>query len=115
MFIIEENIDEKKTKIAKELIQHIDNNIEHDHMTDDEENEFLNNLKANNIVDKDELVSNMLKRKALDVKGKLHHKVADKLVIDQCTSVFIKGHKKAITDFVFSKDDKRIYSVSKDC
>ena len=84
-------------------------------MTDDEENEFLNNLKANNIVDKDELVSNMLKRKALDVKGKLHHKVADKLVIDQCTSVFIKGHKKAITDFVFSKDDKRIYSVSKDC
>lgn len=29
--------------------------------------------------------------------------------------MLIKGHKKAITDFVFTKNEKKLYSVSKDC
>lgn len=112
---IEENIDDKKTRLAKELISKIDQNIDDNKMDDEEEDEFLKNLKGQDVVDKNDLLATVLKRKAMDVKGKLHHKVADKLIIPECTSVFIKGHKKAITDFVFTKDEKKIYSVSKDC
>lgn len=84
-------------------------------MEDEEEDEFLKNLKAKSHIDKDEVLAGVLKRRATDIKGKLHHKVADKLDLPNCTTTFIKGHKKAITDFVFTKDEKRIYSVSKDC
>lgn len=108
-------MDEKKTKLAKDLISRIDQNIEDGKMSDEEENDFIKNLKASDTVDKSDLVSAVLKRRALDVRGKLHHNIADKVDIPQFEYTFIKGHKKAITDFVFSKDDKKIYSVSKDC
>jgi ribosomal RNA-processing protein 9 len=108
-------MDIKKTRLAKELIQKIDQNIEDGKMSDEEEDEFIQGLKAAETNTKDEMISAVLKRRALDVKGKLHHQIADKLDLPNCTSIFLKGHKKAITDFVFTKDEKKIYSVSKDC
>ena len=84
-------------------------------MEDDEEDEFLKGLKSQITIDREEMLTNVLKRRANDVRGKLHHKIADKLDLQSSTTQFLKGHKKAITDFVFTKDEKRIYSVSKDC
>lgn len=84
-------------------------------MEDDEEDEFLKGLKSQHNIDRDELLTSVLKRRATDVRGKLHHSIADKFDIKGCTTTFIKGHKKAITDFVFTKDESKIYSVSKDC
>jgi len=49
----------------------------------------------------------------LEKKGKLLYQIADKLEFGE--RFFIKGHKKAITDFQFSKDGSKVYSVSKDC
>ena len=112
---LEENADEKKTRLAKELLTKINNDIEEEQMQDQEEDEFLKNLKGQSSIDREEVLAQVLKRRATDVKGKLHHKIADRLDIPSCTSTFIKGHKKAITDFVFSKDEKKLYSVSKDC
>lgn len=110
----EENVNDKKTRIAKELLTKINNDIDHDQMQDEEEDEFLQSLKAKNDIDKEEILAKVLRRRANDQKGKLHHKIADKLDLPNCTTIFIKGHKKAITDFVFTKDDKHIYSVGKD-
>lgn len=84
-------------------------------MEDDEEDEFIKGLKSQITIDKEEMLANVLKRRAKDVRGKLHHKIADKLDLQSSTTKFLKGHKKAITDFVFTKDEKKIYSVSKDC
>lgn len=84
-------------------------------MKDEEEDEFLQGLKSQAGIEKDEIVANVLKRRAKDAKGKLHRKLADKIDLENCKTVFIKGHKKAITDFVFTKNEKTLYSVSKDC
>lgn len=81
-------------------------------MDDDEEDNFLKNLKAKETINKDDIMASVLKRKALDVKGRLHHKIASKFNIDGCTSIFLKGHKKAITDFVFNKVRPLYSSVS---
>lgn len=108
-------MDEKKARMAKELLDKIQNDIDADEVQDQEEAEFIKNLKARNDIEKEDVLTEVLKRRAADARGKLHHKVADKLDLSASTTVFIKGHKKAITDFVFSKDEKRIYSVSKDC
>ena len=84
-------------------------------MKDEEEDEFLQGLKSQNTMEKEKLLENVLKRRANDAKGRLQHKVADKIDIENWKTVLIKGHKKAITDFVFTKNEKKLYSVSKDC
>lgn len=65
--------------MARELLNKIHKDIEDDKIEDEEEDEFIKNLKADSNIEQDEIVANVLRRRALDVKGKLHHKVADKL------------------------------------
>lgn len=112
---LDENDDEKRNRLAKELLTKINKDIQEDNIEDEEEDEFIKNLKNNNQVEDEQILESVLKRRAMDIKGKLHHKVADKLDLPNCKTTFLKGHKKAITDFVFTKDESKIYSVSKDC
>ena len=55
----------------------------------------------------------MIKRKTLEKQGKLQYSIAKDVQIGE--RVFIKGHKKAITDFQINKDGEKAFSVSKDC
>lgn len=51
-------------------------------MKDEEEDEFLQGLKSQNTMEKEKLLENVLKRRANDAKGRLQHKVADKIDIE---------------------------------
>ena len=102
-----ETVDEKRTRIAKEYISKLEEDME------DEGEDFISGLKSQSNLDRDEILAEILKKKASEKRGKLKYEVADSI---ECTETyFLKGHKKAITDFTFTRDQNQIYSVSKDC
>ena len=64
----------------------------------------------------DDMLARRLKYQILEKKGKLFYNMADEYVGNgEFQSVFLKGHKKAITALEWSKDNKQIFTASKDC
>jgi WD40 repeat protein len=51
----------------------------------------------------------------LEKKGKLFYNIADNFTGDELQTVFLKGHKKAITAVEWSQDNRSIFTAAKDC
>lgn len=71
------------------------------------EAEILNN--------EDDMLAKRLKYQILEKKGKLFYNIADDYCSGEFDTVFMKGHKKAITALEWSNDNKSIFTASKDC
>ena len=99
-----ETVEEKRTRLAKEYIEKVG---------EEEKDDFIDNLKADEPMDKDEYLTSLLERKAAEKKGTYQYTLADELTWSEPT--FVKGHKKTITDFHLTGDGATAYSVSKDC
>jgi ribosomal RNA-processing protein 9 len=102
-----ETIDEKKTRLAKSYIKQLADYEE------EPNDDFLQSLKANEGLDREDILTGVLEQKALERRGKLKYEIADNVQLGE--QVFLKGHKKAITDFQISRDGAKVFSVSKDC
>ena len=63
----------------------------------------------------DDLLTRRLKYQILEKKGKLFYNIADDFAQSEYQKVFLKGHKKAITDLEWNTDNKSIFTSSKDC
>ena len=70
--------------------------------------------------EEDDLLTKRLKYQILEKKGKLFYNIADTFTQgdDQqadYSTVFLKGHKKAITALEWNLDNRSIFTASKDC
>jgi len=99
-------------KLIKELGEETKNN-----------DDFFYNLQANattdfNIInDEDDKVKKALKYKILEQKDKLFYNIAKDYATPEAEyeRIFIKGHKKAITDMAWMPDNTKLITSSKDC
>lgn len=66
--------------------------------------------------EEDDLLTKRLKYQILEKKGKLFYNIASNFAEEgELTSVFLKGHKKAITALEWSLDNRSVFTASKDC
>ena len=111
-----ETVEEKRLRATKKLIKDLGEETKNN-------DEFFVNLHANtttdvNIIDdEDDKVKKALKYKILEQKDKLFYNIAkDYAQPDtEYDRVFIKGHKKAITDMHWMPDNRKVITSSKDC
>jgi ribosomal RNA-processing protein 9 len=63
------------------------------------------------------MLTRKLKYQILEKKGKLFYEIAKEFKQEDFSydSVFLKGHKKAITALEWSHDNKSVFTASKDC
>ena len=111
---VNETVEEKRLKMAKQLLNEIG--------AGGATGEFFDNLyskadvEAEIMGNDDDMLARRLKYQILEKKGKLFYNMADEYVGNgEFQSVFLKGHKKAITALEWSKDNKQIFTASKDC
>ena len=109
-----ETVEEKRLKMAKQLLNEIG--------AGGATGEFFENLyskadaEAEIMGNDDDMLARRLKYQILEKKGKLFYNIAEDYVgAGEFQSVFLKGHKKAITALEWSKDNKQIFTASKDC
>ena len=63
----------------------------------------------------DDILTKRLKYQILEKKGKLFYNIADHFTSGDFETVFLKGHKKAITALEWSQDNRSVFTASKDC
>ena len=101
----EESAESKRKRIAKEYLADIKDEEE-----EDDDGEDDNAVHANSVTDK-------LQRKRLESSGKLYRTlapVAQELTKDDTVMRRYSGHSGPITCLVLSKDEKKMFSGSKD-
>ncbi|XP_053377400.1 U3 small nucleolar RNA-interacting protein 2-like isoform X2 [Mercenaria mercenaria] len=97
----EETVQEKKLRLAKQYLKHIEAE-ERDNNIDDEVNR--------------DAVSHRLKQDLLEQAGKLQRKLAENIVPpSQEDLILFRGHQLSVTCVVISPDCQFVYSGSKDC
>lgn len=107
-FVLEENADEKRLRMAKALISSlVDRNEEQDDEADEEDKEI-------NAENEQDLINKKLKLAYLEKQNKIFKELVPKLS-DSPEQHFLKGHKKAITCLAVGANAKTIYTGAKDC
>ncbi|KAH9526671.1 U3 small nuclear riboprotein factor 55K [Dermatophagoides farinae] len=106
-----ETAQEKKIRLAKKYLSHLEQSEMFDSRKDDDEDD-------GDLDDRSNLISSHLKESVLEKLGKLHRTVAHRYgPIDDLSKLIVmkNGHKKAITAVVVSNDGRFVFSASKDC
>lgn len=113
-----ETIEERRLRMTKALLAELQ-------QPNAAKDDFFESLQAGgNKVDaeveifneqEDDLLTKRLKYQILEKKGKLFYNIADHFTSGELQTVFLKGHKKAITALEWSQDNRSIFTASKDC
>jgi len=111
-----ETAEEKRLRMTKKLIAELGEETK-------KNDDFFFNLQANTTTDvniiseEDDQVKKALKYKILEQKDKLFYTIAKDYGSPDAEydRIFLKGHKKAITDMQWTPDNTRVITSSKDC
>ena len=112
-----ETVEEKRLKMTKQLLSELNQSTDPTKTYDFFEN-LYNKTEAEVEIfqDNDDILARRLKYQILEKKGKLFYNIADDFVNKgEFQTVFLKGHKKAITALEWGNDNKSVFTASKDC